>query len=125
MLSPELVQTIYLPLLGVVLTALVGIACKKFEQWTGIQIEAKHREALQSALENGARLALNRLAVDSLPTLTPDQVAQQYTPILQKTAVDYVQQSVPDAVNFFGLTPERIGELVLTKLVLPRFGINL
>ncbi|MCM0751599.1 hypothetical protein DEA98_10370 [Brucella pseudogrignonensis] len=37
--------------------------------------------------------------------------------------IDYVLKSVPDAVKFFGLTPERLGDLLEAKLqVYPAVG---
>lgn len=119
MLSPEIVQ-IMLPVLGLVVTILCTMAERRFAAWTGIQIEAKHREALQSALTNAGQLAINKFALDR-PADQP--ITPAHTPILQTIATEYVRKSVPDAINFFGLTPEKLGEMVLTKLVLPRLGL--
>ncbi len=58
-----------LDLAGVVLTALIGFATVRFQRWTGIQIEARHREALHSAIMTAARLAVAR-------KLTPDAATE-------------------------------------------------
>lgn len=80
----------------IVILALVGWCTQRFSAWTGIQIEAKHREALQSALANGARIAVEGGA---LPDISK--------------AVDYVLKSVPDALAHFGADRgERVRELL-------------
>lgn len=58
----------------ILVAALVGIIYR----WTGIQIEQKHMLALQSALQNGARLLLSGKSLED--------------------AIDYVEGSVPDAL---------------------------
>ena len=64
--------------------AVLGVFCALFKQWTGIQIDDKHKNAFQSALTNGAKLLL-------LPGGTIDD------------AIDYVLRSVPDAVKRFDI----------------------
>ena len=76
----------------ILVTALAGLAVQRFRAWTGIEIEGKHREALQSALANGARIAVDE-GLDS--------------------AVDYVLRSVPDALDALGAGSRwRIEELL-------------
>lgn len=93
--------------LSLLIGAAVLWATKKFHDWTGITIEAKHREALQSALTNGANLALERL---------PPHPVDVHSANLAN-AIRYVLDSVPDAVAYFDLTPERIAQLLRPKLV--------
>jgi hypothetical protein len=72
-------------------------------QWfrkLGIDIEAKHRDALQTALQSAAMLALAR---------GTGQGASY-------AAIEYVRNSVPDAVAKFGLDDQRIEELLLPKI---------
>jgi hypothetical protein len=64
------------------IVAVLGVFCALFKQWTGIQIDDKHKNAFQSALANGAKLLL-------LPGGTIDD------------AIDYVMRSVPDALKRF------------------------
>lgn len=77
-LAPHLLE-----ILGGLLTLLIGWAAARFSAWSGIQIEARHREALHTALMSGARLALSK----GLTGQTAIDVA-----------VGYAQRSVPDAV---------------------------
>jgi hypothetical protein len=96
---------------GVLITGVVAWAAKRFRDWTGMEIEARHREALQSALTNAARLALDRGAAHAGEMRIPIGNA------VLETGVDYVLKSVPDAVKHFGLSPERVAELIRPKLL--------
>jgi hypothetical protein len=72
-----------LELIGVALTLLIGFVAAKVSAWTGVQIEARHREALHSALMTGIRTAVAR----GLPM-------QQAVDL----AIGYARDSVPDAL---------------------------
>lgn len=75
-----------------------------------VSLDAAHRAALHSALENGARLVLEKLdtavAGRNVPAGHP----------LVAIGVEYALKYSPDAVAYFGLTPERVGELLRAKL---------
>ncbi|MWP40293.1 hypothetical protein GQY15_22405 [Rhodobacter sphaeroides] len=90
-----------LDLAGVVLTALIGFATVRFQRWTGIQIEARHREALHSAIMTAARLAVAR-------KLTPDAATE--------FASSYVRNSVPDALKQLAPSADTLDVLVLSRL---------
>ncbi|WP_182442390.1 hypothetical protein [Cereibacter sphaeroides] len=91
-----------LDLAGVVLTALIGLAAVRFQRWTGIQIEARHREALHSAIMTAARVAVDR-------GLTRD-VATEFV-------AAYVRASVPDALKRLSPSAETMDALVRSKLL--------
>ncbi len=91
-----------LEIIGAVLTVLIGWAAARVQAWTGIQIEARHREALQSALLTGARMAIQR-------GLSGHVAAE--------AAVGYAQSSVPDAIRALKPAPEVITNLARAKLV--------
>lgn len=75
------------------ITALVAYAVQRFKLWTGIEIEARHREALQSALANAARTIVGGGTV--------------------KQGVEYVENSVPDALEHLGVKgADRIRDLL-------------
>lgn len=57
-------------------------------RWTGIQIEACHREALHSALSSGVRMALEKGKTGSG---------------LKSHTLNYVKHSVPAALKHFGI----------------------
>lgn len=76
-----------------------------------VSLDEAHRAALHSALENGAKLALEKLNT---------AVAGRKVPVghpLIETGVEYVLTYSPDAVAYFGLTPQRLGEMLRAKLV--------
>ncbi|MDR6431318.1 hypothetical protein [Brucella pseudogrignonensis] len=91
------ISPIIFDIIATAIAIALGFLLKKVTEWTGIAIEAKHRDALQSALENAARLALARGGG-------------------RQTAIRYVRSSVPDAVKFFKLTDDRITDLVEPRL---------
>ncbi|QCP86261.1 hypothetical protein EYE35_11350 [Cereibacter sphaeroides] len=91
-----------LDLAGVVLTALIGFATVRFQRWTGIQIEARHREALHSAIMTAARLAVAR-------KLAPDAATEFVS--------SYVRNSVPDALQQLAPPADTFDALIRSKLV--------
>ncbi len=76
---------------------IVALIVKQFQK-LGIDIEAKNREALQSALHNAAITAVSRAGIDKNG--------------VSATAVDYVKSSVPDAIKKFGLDRDKIKKLL-------------
>lgn len=92
----------YLPaLLDWLIAAVVGWLALRFTRWTGIQIEARHREALQSALRNGALLALSR-------HLTGSPAADLVR--------GYVESSSPGALKYFAPSAGLLDGLIRAKL---------
>lgn len=106
--------TAILPALGLVITALLGWLASEFHKRTGINVEARHREALQSALMNGILFALQRSGwVPGQPTNT-----------VLATARSYVESSVPDALKQFGIdTATDIGRATLDRLLTPKLPV--
>lgn len=92
-----------------VITAAFGWVARKVHEWTGITVEAKHREAFQSATLNGARA----IAAKYGPTNV--QIDVKSVPL--KEGVEFVLRSVPDAVKYFKLEPEDIARHLEPKLV--------
>lgn len=80
----EAVAPALLEAIAAVVALMIGWASVYAQRKWGIEIEARHREALHSALTTGARLALDgqltgKAAVD--------------------LAIDYARASVPDAIR--------------------------
>lgn len=89
----EAASPILMEVATLLILALVGALVELVRRYTGISIEAKHREALQSALENGARLLFVGLTRDD--------------------AIDYVLRSVPDALKALNVNDRaRLDELL-------------
>ena len=81
-----------LALVPVFVVGLLGSALYRF---FGVSLEARHREALHSALTTGAGLALSMIAELIAKGLKPDEARS----VALQTGVDYVRQSVPDALK--------------------------
>lgn len=91
----------YLEMLGFTLAAILAWVSKTAHRKWGLEIEARHREALQSAIMTGARLALaGKLDAEAAIRL-----------ILQ-----HVQASVPDAVIALQPSPAVLENLARAKL---------
>ncbi len=90
-----------LELLGVLLTGIIGWAAAAARRKWGIEIEARHREAMHSALLTGAQLAMKH-------------------ELTGKAAVDlilrYVVSSVPDAIKGLGASHEVMTDLAKAKI---------
>lgn len=104
----------YLEIFAPVLSVLVGIlvtagipAVFRWMNKLGLDVEARHRDALQSALQSAAMLALARAGVKGA---------------IPFEAVEYVRQSVPDAVHKFGLDDQKIIELIRPKVIAAEVG---
>ncbi len=99
---------LYAAILPLILTAIAALlaqiiagAAKVAKERWGIEVEARHRDALHSALMSGVRAALSRgltgrAAVDS--------------------AVAYATKSVPDALARLGPSSEVLSRLATSKL---------
>ena len=103
-----------LPALGVVISAILLWGASVLQKNTGINIEAKHRDALQSALMNGILFALQKSG------WMPGQPTGQ----LLSTARSYVESSVPDALTKFGIdTATDVGRATLDRLLTPKLPL--
>lgn len=112
-----------------IVVPLIGAAAVRAVQKFGLDVEARHREALQSALRHAAMLAIEKAT--GVEPKTPAQAATTAAREAVKTtvqgaaqnvirnvvpnthaAVDYVQKSVPDAIEKFKLDTGRIRDLL-------------
>lgn len=109
------------PILTLVVTItvpVIGAAAVRLFNKMGIDIEAQHREALQSALRNGALVAIEKATgvprqqgKATVAGVVAGTVASAVTPNIN-AGIEYVQKSVPDAIAKFDLDPFRIRELL-------------
>lgn len=101
------------PLLALGGTVVAPIAAaalvRLFQKW-GIDIEATHRDALQSALHNAAQIAADKLLGGIVTGQT--RGGNNVRDIAVDMAVDYVKKSVPDAIGKFKLDRSRLIELL-------------
>lgn len=102
------------PLIGLVITTLVGIGLAILKQKTGIDIEARHREALQSALLNGVIYAIQKTG----------WLPGQSTDMLIGPARNYAELSVPEALSKFGIDVWLpAGRAKLDELITPHLPV--
>ena len=106
----EPVRPLLTELLSILIAALVGFLTVKINKWLGLNIEAKHREALQMALKNGAMAGLAKVQ-----SMTADARVDVKSEIVAQALV-YASKSAPDAIAYFGLTPERLREMIEAKI---------
>lgn len=88
---------------------LVGWVVNTARQRFNLDIEAHHREALQTALANAAGLAINQL--DGVAGGVKFDVKNAAI----AEAVAYVMKGAPDALRYFGLKPDRLREMIVAK----------
>jgi hypothetical protein len=98
-LSNDAIINSVLTLFGAILTYVITRAAGAFQMATGIEVEAKHREALHSAILTGVRSAVQHGPKKGMEDI-------------KALAIAHVRQSVPDAVA--ALVP---GDSVLDRLV--------
>lgn len=95
-------------------TAVVGIVIGRLymliERYMRVSVEARHREAFQTAIRNGALAGLayaQRHAGKVKVDVRSELVAE---------GLRYVLAAVPDAINYFGVDEHRISEVIDAKL---------
>lgn len=97
-------------IIGAVVTVLVGWLLSLAKTKLGISIDDSMRDSLQTALRNGAGLALNSLG-NNLAGKTIDVKSAAVA-----AAVTYVAKNAPDAMAHFGLTPDAVAEKIVAYL---------
>jgi len=103
----EIIAPIYGALIAILVPLALAYALKLLKDKTGIEIEAKDREALQSALQNAALSVVRKQGTSALTSMAED------------TIVNYVRDSVPDAVRRLG-RKEPISDTKILKLAAPK-----
>jgi hypothetical protein len=101
----EILAPVLTALLAILVPALVTALFRWFQK-LGLDIEQKHRDALQSALANAAMIAIARGTRNGATG----------------AAIDYVRGSVPDAVKQFKLDDAKIVELLKPRVTAARLG---
>lgn len=99
---------------GLVLGAIVW-ALRLLQRWTGIQIEARHREALHSAAMTGVSMALDELGARA------DGLAEATRRLVIAEGVRYMKKAVPDALRAFGLDKAE-GALTIEAIATAKLG---
>lgn len=95
-LAPHVLEAI-----GALITLLLGWLTMQARTRWGIEIEARHREALHSAMMTGAQLALDG-------DLSGDAA--------KRLVLDYVRASVPDAIRWLAASDGILMRMAEAKL---------
>lgn len=106
----EIVRPYLVEIASVFVAAVVGWLATTIKAKLGIDIEARHREALQAALTNAAGLVINRAGGAARALNLPES-----NPLLVE-GVKYVVDSAPDALKHFGITPAAAHDILAQKL---------
>jgi hypothetical protein len=101
---------IVLAVVGVAIAALVGWIAAVLKRKLGFEIEANHREALQTALTMGAGWVLSQ--AHKAAATTEIDVHNAYL----KEGIEYVATATPEALLHFNLTPEAIAQKLSAKI---------
>jgi hypothetical protein len=111
MLGNEQLQTVLMGIIGLILTNIINRAAGAFTAATGIQIEARHREALHEAIKSGVQSGLQHGPKVAFETL-------------KVHVVQHLRQSVPDALKALAPDSEVIDALIdrYTRAALSRVG---
>lgn len=102
------------PVISVIVTAIIGWIAVLYTKITGSDLDAGHRIALQSALENGIRGAIQLILNGKLS-------ADGTVPAEKRSAVigaasQYVKTSVPEALAHFDINDRKLNDLLMPKL---------
>ncbi len=97
-------------LASVLILAVTGWIARTAQVKWGLDIEAQHREAFQTALTNAAGYVIAQ-AGGRVEAMKLDVGS----PAIQSAAT-MVIHAVPDALSFFGVTPTMVAERVKAKL---------
>lgn len=104
-----LLSELVLPTLGFVIAAFVAWVSAAFKRWLGIEIEARHRDAFQTSLQNAARLLVMRHG--------PVLPGQSIPSAVLREGLEYVKGGAPDAIRHFRVSEPSIVERLIPHLL--------
>ncbi|WP_319498106.1 hypothetical protein [uncultured Cohaesibacter sp.] len=105
----ELTLPLLEALLMAVVTVVTGWLSRKASQYLGVQIEARHREALNEVIQS----RLKQILVSASSARSPTYYTRQ---AVLAAVANYVIEKAPDAVKYFGLDEEGVRAMVLGRL---------
>ncbi|GHB34172.1 hypothetical protein GCM10007094_24070 [Pseudovibrio japonicus] len=113
-LSPILtpVLDVLFPVLGVVLLYFAKRAMNAFEERTNIKLDDQLKERLNEALMNGVMFGKSKVSERVLNRAPTVEVKNE----IVGHAVTYALKAVPQAVDYFDLSYERVTELIEARL---------
>lgn len=106
----DLLLPTVLTLVGGVATVAAGWLGERANRWLGLNIDKAHRDALQTAITNGAGLVIAKYG-----SQIRNAEIDVGSPMLA-AGIMYVVGATPDALKHFRLTPEDLAAKILAKL---------
>lgn len=110
------IMEIGISLLTVVLSAVVAWVGKTVKKKFDIDIDTSKEGTLNRAIDRGMDYARKFATGDD------GKIAIPVSNMMVKWAADYVIDKVPDTLNHFGITEERLREMIAARL--PEFGVS-
>ena len=98
-------------LLTVVPPVLTVVIVRLTSRWIGVKLDESASSALSLALEKGTQFGVAKLR-----DVTKDFDSFAVKNQLAETVADYAIARVPDAVERFGLTPDKLREMALARV---------
>lgn len=110
----DFISTLVIPVLGTVVTVLLGWAISIFSRHTGLAVSQKYQDDLHSAAMTGISLGLHELGVAGAAALEGSGNAKL---AVIGTAMAWINnKGAPDAIKALGLTPAEVQAFVAAKL---------
>ena len=106
----KIIEPYAVTVLGAVSTVIIGWVAALIQRSTGITIEQKYRDSLNTALTNGVSMALSALdkrAVDVKFDVKSQVIAE---------AANWAATKVPDAIKALGVGSDDLAKLASAKL---------
>ncbi|SNY93949.1 hypothetical protein SAMN04515647_4271 [Cohaesibacter sp. ES.047] len=97
-------------LADVIAAVLVGAVAWAGRKWFSLTIDAKQRESLHGAIERGIGSAL-----DVMAKKVDGKTAFEVNSEIVALVANYVIKMSPDAVKYFGVTPDKLADLIKAK----------
>jgi len=97
-------------LVGIAVAAVAAFVLKLIYSWTGVTVDARHREAIETFLVNQAGALIAKVG-DPLKAMTFDARSQTIAALANEALA-----RIPDAVAYFGLSPDNLAERIKAKV---------
>ena len=107
-------------LIEAVVALVAVVVLPVLRKWLGLRVEAEHRAALDQALRQGAAWGIAKAREHAKGRA--DIVVRNAA---LASAMRYVMDATPDAIRTFGLTPERVKELIEARMAPSPFEVEL
>lgn len=93
------------------LAAAGGYVLTRVLRLVGVQLDAGHRAAIEQGLERAIGYAANKV-----PDIVKVEPTLDVKSVLIAEAANYALEHIPDALSHFGITPERLNDMIEARL---------